>query len=655
MNKENLNEQENRLGKLINKGKIANDKTLVDPAFSDNLKEELLNNYLNLKQDRMEKIRSFLKTKTGMVLSGSFLTLVIATCVGFGSYYYYKAQQPKEGKESEVVAKVKDVKLGGNLAIAEGEVFISEGRSTGILTNWLVAEEGLTISEGLSIKTGAASKAVVIIDDGSAVRLNENSEVQFVTLTANEIVIDQLAGQSYHRVEKDSSREYIVTAIESNEDLQIKALGTAFDVNWGEVKTIKCIESKVQVRYAKNQPEELVTEGEELKLGENAEVKGIDAESLDNDWYAFNKTQDKVVMAKMGIFANEEAPSLEVTEPVDGFETTNGTVNIKGTTESANTIKIKVGENWELLTNNGGSFEKEVTLNTGNNAFEIRVYSPAGMKTLKTVNVTKKEIAVVAPKPTPTPAPTPQPTNVFRISGISSPVAGKVSVNWEMSGYDEKNGFKVVFSKNTNPEYPNRNGDYYHYTSEKSARSAAFTHEQLKSGGTFHVRVCRYWAGESGIKCDIYTDDRTVELGAVAEPDWGTPALSLTKGTQSGRTVNLNWTIANGSSASGFKVVWSTSHNPTYPQNQSAQVVEEKETFWSKVFGIFKPSPVYAVVEDPAMKTWGYQYLSNTDVRSTSVTLGASEYAPGTYYFRVGRYRGGYCDYYSNEVEVVIE
>ncbi len=653
MNKENLNEQENKLGELINRSKIADQKTSVDSAFADELKDMLLNNYLISKQSGMEKIKEFMKSKTGKFLCGSLLTLVIATCVGFGSYYYYKAQQPQKRENNTEVAVVKDVKLGGNLAIAEGEVFVSEGRSTGVLTNWLAAEEGLTISEGLSVKTGASSKAVIILDDGSAVRLNENSEVQFVTLTANEIVIDQLAGQSYHRVEKDSSREYIVTAVESNEDFQVKALGTAFDVNWGEEKTVKCLESKVQVKYAKNQPEELVVEGEELKLGETAEVKGIDAESLDNDWYAFNKTQDKVVMAKMGVFENEDAPSLEITEPTDGFETTNETLTIKGTTEAANTVKVKVGENWEIVANNEGSFEKEVTLSVGDNNYEIKAYTPAGVKTVKTLRIVRKQVTV-----TPTPKPTPEHDNpvieTIVMTGVTSPEAGKISVTWQLNG-QEKAGYKVVFSKNANPEYPNRNGDYYYYTSEKSARSASFTHDALKAGGTFHVRVCRYWAGENDISCDIYTEDRTVEVAAVAEEDWGTPTLSLTKGAQTGRTIKLNWTIADGSSASGFKVVWSTSQNPTYPQNQAGAVVEEKESLWSKVFGIFKPSPVYAVVEEPAMKTWNYQYLSSADVRSTTVTLGEDEYAAGTYYFRVGRYRGGYCDYYSNEIEVVIE
>lgn len=611
MNKQNLNITEEKLEKLISSAQLKGEKTTVDNVFAEKLKEELLNSYLTSERNKMGKIREFLNSKVGKMLSLSALSLTIVVSLGFAIVYYYIASKAPNLKETENENETVTIaKLGGNLAIVEGTVEISED-----LEDWVTAEEGAKINEGDAIKTGAGSKAVVEIDDGSAVRLNENSEVQFVTLTANTIVIDQVAGESYHRVEKDDSREYIVTSAENNEDFKVTAMGTAFDVNWND-ETVKCLESKVRVRYAAGQPEELVEEGNEFKLGETAEVKTIEGESLDTDWYTFNKTQDKEVNANLGVFENETAPSLEITEPVNGFETTNEKVTLKGTTEAANTVKVKVGENWEIAADNSGSFEKEVSLSIGDNSFEVKAYSPSGLKTIKTVTIKRKQATTQKPVEVPD---NPVIETIITTS-LTSPEPGKISVSWQLNGA-EKAGYKVVFSKNANPEYPNREGDYYNYISGGGERSATFAHNALAAGGTFHVRVCRYWAGEDGKSCDIYTQNLTVEVAAkqTQSEEWGTVGITL---TQSGST--LNWTITGtGSTKSGFKIVWDKVENPTYPKSANSNATE----------------------------SWGYVYLGESTARSYSFETPTES---GTYHIRVGRYLGGSCDIYSNQITVVV-
>lgn len=103
--------------------------------------------------------------------------------------------------------------------------------------------------------------------------------------------------------------------------------------------------------------------------------------------------------------------------------------------------------------------------------------------------------------------------NVYATSGESSEVASSVSsiylkgsgqmISWQASSLS-KNGFKVVWSKNRNPEYPTRDGDKYHYFSESNKTSD--TLEAFNGDGVYYVRVCEYLGG----KCGTYSNQ--VEL-----------------------------------------------------------------------------------------------------------------------------------------------
>ncbi len=580
----------------------------------------------------MEKFKVFLKSKGTLVVSGLFLLLFVVTLT-FVLINLGKSKETDLKVKSNDTQEKKDVNLAGNIAIADGEVMLMQDGE-----NWETAVPQDTVRELTALKTGASSKAVIMLDDGSAIRMNENSEIVLKQLDPEKIIIDQISGEVYHRVEKDPSREYVVTSEEKNADYSVTALGTAFNVS-GDGTSVKCLESAVKVVYAKDKPEELVEQGKEFVYdGEKGEVKSIKGDSLDNEWFKFNKEQDKDINANLGVFENEDAPSLTITAPANNSETQNSSVVVKGTTESGNTVKFKIDGNWTEVSNNDGTFEKEMSLKDGKNIIEVKTYNQAGLYTAKSVTVTKTT--------------TPETSTSFKITSLTSPAAGKISVTWEMTGYAEKAGFKIAFSKNANPTYPGRTGDYYYYVSGGSSRSASFTHDQLAEGGVFNVRVCRYWAGESGIQCDIYTQNVAVSVAKKVTEDWGVPSMTLS-GTQSGRTINLNWTFSGGLSDDGFKVVWSTAQNPTYPQFQTSTTENENKGLLASFTELFTPKPVYAVVE--SYSDWGYVYLSSPSARSASVTLSESTYAPGTYYFRVGRYRGGYCDYYSNQMSFTVE
>lgn len=84
------------------------------------------------------------------------------------------------------------------------------------------------------------------------------------------------------------------------------------------------------------------------------------------------------------------------------------------------------------------------------------------------------------------------------------------SIKWVTVGTSTQ-GFKVVWSKNANPTYPNRDGDKYHYYSEPTKQYD--TLEAFNGAGEYYVRVCEYLGGQ----CGTYSNEIKLALGAKAE------------------------------------------------------------------------------------------------------------------------------------------
>lgn len=145
--------------------------------------------------------------------------------------------------------------------------------------------------------------------------------------------------------------------------------------------------------------------------------------------------------------------------------------------------------------------------------------------------------------------------------------------------------------------------------------------------------------------------------------DWGQVALTLALTQQADRELAFTWEVAgNGRCTQGYKLIWSTSPNPTYPKDQRSL----KEIAYLIISNLIQPFNIALGNEshpqnvlgdqvDPSPTEWDYQYISESNVRATTVTLKETLHPSGTWYFRVCRYREGYCDIYSNQVEVTID
>jgi len=91
------------------------------------------------------------------------------------------------------------------------------------------------------------------------------------------------------------------------------------------------------------------------------------------------------------------------------------------------------------------------------------------------------------------------------VSSINLVSKGSGNVSWTVTGYSSK-GFKVVWSKITNPVYPTRESDKYLYYSEPSTSSATVT--SFNGSGKYYVRVCEYLGGA----CGVYSNQIEVNL-----------------------------------------------------------------------------------------------------------------------------------------------
>jgi hypothetical protein len=85
-------------------------------------------------------------------------------------------------------------------------------------------------------------------------------------------------------------------------------------------------------------------------------------------------------------------------------------------------------------------------------------------------------------------------------------------IKWEADNKPVK-GYKVVWSKYSNPTYPTRSGDKYHYFSDPSKIDDILT--PFSGDGKYYVRVCEYLGGA----CGTYSNEIELDLSSGGSDD----------------------------------------------------------------------------------------------------------------------------------------
>lgn len=477
--------------------------------------------------------------------------------------------------------------LAAHLSVADGQVELWNG------SEWKSAETGITLAGQSQIRTGEASKAVLEFDEGSALRLDENTHVILEKIDNKNIDVLQVTGETYSRVNKTSGLTYRV----KSGDAEATALGTAFGVatensNWvkkGEKKVIvKVVESKVKVKIIKNEEtlEKEVSEGEELvvdmtKLIEDAakKIPLAKEETAQDGFYAWNRTEDNEKSYPLGVLSDVTPPEIKIAEPLDGIETELLRVAVRGTTEP----NAKVFVNGAEAKNNEGTFEKIVDLKVGENTIAVKAKDDSGNSAEKNITVTRKGVAV-------------QTLPLYLKGWVGS---DGIHLSWSLSGITAPKGFKLVKSLEAYPVYP---GDSAVYLNPET-RSYTW---KILDGKAWHFRICIYEGGA----CGTYSNDLKLvakSSGAASGEVYGT--LALTAWIKTERIVVLSWALS-GNAPYGYKLVKSLESNPTYPGDEAV-------------------------------------YISSTDSKGSYAWDVKN---PGTYHFRVCAYNGGGgCVFYSND------
>lgn len=403
-------------------------------------------------------------------LGGGLLTMALLAA---GIYAFINQSPAKTNTQDNAQDKTK-VALAGELTLAEGRVQIKQQDS------WVTASQGQSLKAGQAVKTGANSRAVVSLDDGSAIRLDQSSEIVLQKLTAQEILINQTSGRSYHRVEPGQVTYKVETT-----QATATALGTIFTTeSSADQSKIAVAESKVEVENKVDKQKQTVTSGQQAVVNKDqTKVEDLSQDYFNHDFIKWNYDQDK-----------DKADKL------------------------------------------------------------------------------------AKAKATPTPTPTVQPTTlsqnngpIFQLSATKAG-AGKVTLNWKVSGLNAPKGFKIIKAHHNNPTFGK---DEAVYLDKNDARS--YTWSKLEGKATY-FRIGIY----NGSGIDRYSNiiAITPEPKPAAKPYTG--AITITGATWKAdkSSIVVNFTATNDHLVDGWKVAVSKSPNPVYPDHSKAFVNPQDRTAW---------------------------------------------------------------------------
>ncbi len=545
---------------------------------------ESAQNLITQKADQWEPGKEFyMPTQSKLKMALAYVAVgVVVLAVVLGYYFARPEINPK---------KPSQVAMAAHLAIAEGQVETWDG------ANWQTAAVGNTLAGESQIRTGENSKAVLEFDEGSALRLDENSHVILQEVNRQKITVLQVVGETYSRVNKTSGLTYVV----KSENTETTALGTAFGIageksNWlkrGEKKVIvKVVESKVKVKITKNEEilEKEVSEGEELivdmtkPIEDTAKKLPLNKEETAKDgFYAWNREEDNKKSYPMGVLSDVTPPEIKITEPLDGIKTELTRVAIKGQTEAG----VKVWVNGAETENRDGNFKRIIDLKIGDNVIEVKAKDDSGNVATKKITITRKDKAVQ--------------TLPLYLKGWAG--TDGVHLSWSLSGVTAPNGFKLVKSLEAYPTYPDDSAIWI----DSQTRNYLL---KITDGKTYHFRICVY--GNGG--CSTYSNNLQITTKTASENQEIYGTLSLNATYMGNYKVKLAWSLK-GNAPYGFKLVKSLEPNPVYPGND------------------------YVYLSDPAVRSYVWEMAY-----------------PGTYHFRVCAYNGnGACVFYSNDMSLPIQ
>ncbi|MFZ6036370.1 MAG: FecR domain-containing protein [Patescibacteria group bacterium] len=510
------------------------------------------------------------------------IILLLAVGVALGGVYWYTEQN---GFLDPTVFDIRQPSkpMAATLAYQQGTVLVRVDGS-----DWKSVDTDTVLHTGDQLSTGAESKAIVEFENGDVVRLGYTTEVTLTNLETTQVIIAQQSGATYNRVAKDPRRQYIVTS----GDIAISALGTAFDViEKEEAVDVGVIDSSVAIDTSADQAE--VAQGSQATIDKAAlqvAVSDINPDALKSEWYVWNKEEDSKHNNSLGIFEPLAGPTLTVSQPADGTTTTEQQLAVVGTVSEDATAVTVQGIDTPIT---DGAFSQTLTLEPGKNVITVIASDAEAHRTLKEVRVVFQTEAVATP---------------LTLTGGST-ISG-VDLQWNKSTSATFKEYKVIRSTtNAQLAYPGTDAiAAYALGTERHADTTT------EAGTNYYYRVCEVMTDSQSFCSNIIYMSGRAAAEPEPEPEEERVGIFLS-GSASTSGIKLIWTVEGMSVNKGFKIIRSTSANPTYPTRDGDEAV-------------------YIELSDTRSYVW-----QATDGK--------------TYHFRVCQYNGeGGCLVYSNDTAV---
>jgi hypothetical protein len=463
------------------------------------------------------------------------IIILIFVVVGFFSWSIKKASN-KPQAAPQITDQKQAPDLNAKIIFLSGKIQLKTAT-----TDWAEVAEGENIAASDNLKTLAGSRAIVELPDKSYVRLFENSEIKFTQLGLTDIVIEQIAGTSYHRVNDQSMAIFRV----KSGNTELTALGTAFSVtkenaqlkvsviesrlkakiyDGGEIINMRTLEAGTKATIDEKSPVA------QMIISENLQASTL----LENEWYSWNLEKDKEKNFLLGIF--EKATKLTIIEPTKTeFETDKDKLTIKGSTEKDASILVAGKE----VESKDGNFETVVPLVAGENKIEIIVKKDA--------NINKRILTVKSG----------QQAKKIVLTGERQ---GQTSIklSWVTTNISDIKEFKLVRSKDENPVYPIA-------TSQTATNTSMTAIWDDLADGKYNFRVC---ALDETNTCMAYSNNLSMLIGDAAL--WEQVEINLSAEKFDENNARLSWTTSKPLNSSvSLKLILNTTKTAVYPGKQA--------------------------------------------------------------------------------------
>lgn len=444
-----------------------------------------------------------------------FLIFMIVSILLFTAAFFagrfYTLRNVAQNTNTQIISTIAEepvkTTIGGQIDYIEGTVEMRDNASAG----WFAATKSGLFAKDNELRTLSRSRAIVTFEDGSTVRLNENTHIIFAE-NIQDVKIDIEGGEVFNSVAKNEQRNYIV----QTDKYAIKALGTEFGVTKNDDATsVLVIESSVEVQNDEGTAIDRVEEGNKAKVINDRVEKAVIADTdLTDDFVVWSTKKDQPKQKeeeKKDVKEDDDKKTDDVTVSggsisLSGEMSSSGVrlhwdvKNISAThgfkiIKSEDVNPVYPGDDYQYLTDPSVR-DYKWKIDTGKKYhFRVCVYNGSGKCLLYS-----NDVYIDTPDGKDEDDNDEYATNV---SLSAKDDDGDVKLTWDISGGGAPLGFKIVKSKESNPVYP---GDDYQYISDSDARK--YTWKGFSKGKTYHFRVCIYKGG----KCGAYSNDVKVSF-----------------------------------------------------------------------------------------------------------------------------------------------